>query len=241
MKRAHTVNRVFVAAIWVVAWGGCTSTPPVEPTGYLGDYSEFQPDPRGTQALVYRRPDLDLSRYHRVIVDRVVVVLAAEESGRAVDPENLMRLTRYLRTALVVALRDAYPIVEEPGDDVLRIRAAITDVIATRPALNTMGTLFLPATAVSAAKRAITGTHLFVGQVAIEAEALDSRTGVRLMARVDRKAGERFALRKGATTWGHVEKAFREWAIGFRMTMDAAHAGAGAAPPGASQPAPAEE
>jgi hypothetical protein len=222
-SRRPTLAFVCSATVVTLLWGGCASRPPVEPSGYLGDYSDFEPDPGGTEALVYRKPELDLSRYHRVMVDPVVVALGAEGAGRAVNPEDLLRLSRYLRAALVVSLRDAYPIVEEPGEDVLRVRAAITDVIPTRPALNTVGTLLIPARAVSAAKRAITGTDLFVGQVAIEAEAVDAQTNERLMARVDRKAGDKFSLRKGMTTWGHVEKAFREWAVGFRLTMDAAH------------------
>jgi hypothetical protein len=223
MVEWHKVLGRFLIVVCALAWVGCASQPPVKPTGYLWDYSEFEPDPRGTGALVYRKPELDLERYNRVIIDRVVVVLGHEAGGRAVDPENLMKLTRYMRTALIVAVRDAYPVVEEPGADVLRLRVAITDVVPTRPALNTMGTLFMPATAVSLANRAITGTDLFVGQVAIEAEASDSQTNERLMAIVDRKAGSRFALKQGMTEWGHIEKAFREWAIGFRMRLDAAH------------------
>ena len=54
-------------------------------------------------------------------------------------------------------------------------------------------------------------------------EALDSVTGEREMALVERKFGKRFALEDGATTWGNVEKAFREWAVQFRLTMDRAH------------------
>jgi hypothetical protein len=241
MRKAPITCAVFVAAIWVLAWGGCASKPPVEPTGYLGDYSEFQPDPQGTTALIYRKSGLDLARYQRVMIDPVVVVMSADAGGRPVNPENLLRLTRYLRTALVVVLRDAYPVVEEPGEGVLRVRAAITDVIPTRPGLNTMGTLLVPVGAVSLAKRAITGTDLFVGQVAIEAEAVDSETNERLMARVDRKAGRKFALKEGMTTWGHVERAFREWAIGFRLTMDAAHSQTGVFDPAVDEPPPLEE
>ncbi len=201
----------------------CVPKPRVEPTGYLGDYTGFEREPGGGNALIYRKPELDLARYHRVIVDPVVVSMSADSAGKAIDPADLMTLSNYLQTALVVALRDTYPVIEEPAEYALRLRVAITDVVATRPALNTIGTLFVPARAASAAKRVITGTDLFVGEVAIEAEAVDSLTGERLMARVDRKAGDKFTLKEGATSWGHVEKAFRDWAISFRRNLDAAH------------------
>jgi hypothetical protein len=223
MGTCGVVGRALALLVCILGSSGCASRPPVKPSGYLGDYSEFQPDPRGGEALRYVKPGLDLGRYHRVMIDPVVVALSPDSTGQAVDPSELLRLSRYLHAALVVALRSAYPIVEEPGDDVLRVRAASTDVIPTKPALNTVGTLLIPARVVSAAKRAITGTDLFVGEAAVEAEVVDSQSNVRLMALVDRKAGNKFGLKEGMTTWGHVEKAFREWAVRFRLTMDEAH------------------
>jgi hypothetical protein len=99
----------------------------------------------------------------------------------------------------VIAPRDVYPVVDEPGPDVLRLRIAITDLVPTKPVLNTAETV-LGGRLASSASRAITGTDLFVGEVAIEAEALDSITGEREIALVERKFGKRFALEEGATT-----------------------------------------
>lgn len=210
------------ASICLVALA-CASKPPVEPSGFLGDYSGFELADDGTEALIYLRPGVDLAHYHRVIIDPVAIALRPEAAGRPVNPDELAALADYLRDALLIALRGAYPVVERPADDVLRLRVAITDVVPTRPALNTAGTLVLPMRAASAAKRAITGTDLFVGEVAIEAEVTDSLTNVRLLALVDRKAGDKFHLKEGTTTWGHVAKSFRTWAANFRIVLDRAH------------------
>jgi hypothetical protein len=166
------------------------------------------------------RPELDLGGYSKIVIEPVAVALAADSTGQAVDPAELSNLARYFRDALVLAVQERYPVVEESGPEVLRLRAAITDVVPTRPVLNTAGTLVVPARVASAGKRAITGTHLFVGEVAIEAELLDSARGTRLIALVDRKAGDKLGLKRGATTWGHVAKAFREWAVAFRVRLD---------------------
>lgn len=216
-------NFLLLASLLVFGAGACASRPPVEPSGYLGDYSEFRSRDDSSEALIYIKPDLDLARYERVILDPVAVALDPEASSRAVNPAELMALSGYLHDALRIALRDAYPVVEEPGEGVLRLRVAITDVIPTKPVRNTMGTLLVPARVASAAKRRITGTDLFVGEVAIEAELVDSQTNERLMALVDRKAGDKFSLKQGTTTWGHVTKALREWAVAFRLTLDRAH------------------
>ncbi len=201
----------------------CAPRPPVRPSGYLGDYSEFERRDENTEALIYIKPGLELGRYQRVILDPVAVALSPEATGHAVNPAELMALSQYLHDALKIAMRGAYPVVEEPGEDVLRLRVAITDVIPTKPIRNTMGTLLVPARVVSAAKRKISGTDLFVGEVAIEAEVVDSQTNERLMALVDRKAGDKFGLKTGMTTWGQVTKAFREWAVAFRLRLDRAH------------------
>ena len=224
MKRARTRYAASLAAFSILVSLACAPKPPVAPSGYLGDYSGFVPDPEGGERLIYTKPDLDLARYRRVIIDPVVVELRDEGAGEAVDAAQLVALANYLRDALLIALRGAYPVVEEPGPDVLRLRVGLVDVVPTKPVLNTIGTLAIPARAASAAKRAITGTDLFVGEVAIEAEVLDSQTGERLLGLVDRKAGDKFGLREGSTTWGHVAQAFREWAVGFRLTLDRANA-----------------
>ncbi len=194
-----------LAPLICIALLACRSQPWVEPSGYLGSYEDFELDP-ASEALRYVVPDLDLSPYHRVIIDPVDVVLDPEAAGRPVNPAELAALADYLRQALIVAVRDAYPVVEEPGPDVLRLRVAIT------------------------------GTHLFVGEVAIEAELLDSESGRRLIAVVDRKAGGK-RLKGGNTSWGHVAKAFREWAVAFRVRLDTEHARARARARAPEQPA----
>ena len=182
------IRRVGMVSVFVL-WSACALNPPqATPTGYLADYSEFVPHPERLGALLYTKPGLDLRRYRRVIVDPVELALSPEAVGRRVNPEDLARLGRYLHDALVIALRNRYPVLEEPGAAVLRLRAAITDVVPTQPVLNTAETL-LAARAVSTAHRVIRGTDLFVGQIAIETEVIDSETGDRLMALVDRPKG----------------------------------------------------
>jgi len=39
----------------------------------------------------------------------------------------------YFHDAIVNALGDAYPVVETPGPDVLRVRIALTDLVSTKP------------------------------------------------------------------------------------------------------------
>jgi len=220
-SRGVGASVLLLMLLWLPA--GCTGTPRVAPTGLLGDYSEFLPAADDPERLVYRRPGRSLAEFDAVMIEPVQIALAPESAGNAVDPQELARLAKYLHDALVLAMRGAYPVVDAGGPRVLRVRVALTDVIATRPVLSTTGTLALPVRVVSAGKRVISGTDLFVGEVEVEAELVDSQSGERVLGVVDRKAGDNFSLRRGTTPWGHVEKAFREWAVAFRRIMDEEH------------------
>ena len=57
----------------------------------------------------------------------------------------------------------------------------------------------------------MSGSHAFVGDVTVEVEALDSLSGRRLGAAVDRRAGAS-AVRNTGSTWADVEDAFDLWA-----------------------------
>lgn len=184
---------------------GTAQGPPLQPkpvpSGYLGDYSEFKPDPTRGGALFYQRPGSSLADYDKLIIPPVRVVL---QKDRGVLPEDLDLLANYLHSALLIAMRGAHPVVEEPGPGVLRVRVAITDLVPAQ----------------SAGK--VGGERLFIGQVQIEAETLDSVTSERQMAIVDRKVvGQRLA--EGSTEFGTATQAFREWAVGFRLVFDRAH------------------
>ncbi len=181
--------------------GGPPLQPKPLPSGYLGDYSDFVADPTRGGALFYQHPDADLADYDKLIIPPVRVVLQRE---RGVPQEDLDLLAGYLHSALLIAMRGAYPVVEEPGPGVLRVRVAITDLVPAQSA------------------GVVGGKRLFIGQVQIEGEALDSVSSQRLMGLVDRKVvGRRLA--EGSTQFGTATQAFREWAVGFRLVIDRAH------------------
>ena len=58
-------------------------------------------------------------------------------------------------------------------------------------------------------------TKSFVGKAGVEAEILDSTTGTRLAAAIDRRVGAR-SLKPEKNAWSDVERAFRYWADRLR-------------------------
>jgi len=124
---------------------------------------------------------------------------------------------------MIDALDDVYPIVDQPGPGVLRIRCALTDLKPGKPGLNAVTTVLPIGLALSFTKKAVTGAHTNVGQAALEAELLDSQTNERLAAVIDRQAGKKIQVAKGITKWGHVKEAFKFWAERLRFVLDEAH------------------
>ncbi len=102
----------------------------------------------------------------------------------------------------------------------MRIRSAITDAKKSKLILDAVTNIVPYARAFSVAKRLILGTHSFVGRPGIEGELLDSQTGERLGAMVDRRAGGK-PLEGSLNSWDDVEQPFKFWAdrFGYRLCM----------------------
>jgi len=208
----HLVSLCFVALAIV----GCATTeqvPNVRMSGFLGDYSQLHRGKPGQAEFNYHNLDADLSKYQKVILDPVQLWAADIENSALgnLSREDQQLLVNYLYIALRDALMRDYTIVDVQGPDVMRIRCAITEAKATRPVGDLISTVTPAGLGISYAKRIVTGTHSAVGVVSVEGELLDSVSGRRLAAVVDRRAGTKSVLGK-PTRWGDVQDAFSFWA-----------------------------
>lgn len=221
---------------------GCASTPAGDAkpkyTGFLSDYSRLQPDPDNKDADLYLKSDINWKQYNKVMLDRIKVWYMDDVDYKGIDPTELKALTDYFQNAIVKALEPTYPVVTQPGPDVLRVRVAITDLIPTKPELS-VATLVIPYATVADLAAGAAG-YSYLGQTAIEAEFLDSRSQTVLAAYVDRQVGKKIdidlsqgaapAVQKGVSsytkaysTWAYAEAAFDYWAGLLRKRLDEAH------------------
>ncbi|MCC6931887.1 MAG: DUF3313 family protein [Deltaproteobacteria bacterium] len=113
----------------------------------------------------------------------------------AMDKENLMT---------------KFKLANHEGDDALIIRTALTDADESMVLLDTVTTVMPIGLALSAMKRVITGSDSFVGDAQAEMEILDSETGIRLVAAVDKRV-ETKALRSKFGSWNHAKEACDYW------------------------------
>lgn len=196
-----------LSAAFLVLTTGCATTSPPAASGFLTTYEGLEVDPADESLLWWEQEGFNWSNYNSVLIDPVAIYFHPEAQGREILPDELKKLTDAFREAVFEELGDAYPVVETPAADVLRIRCAITDIIPSNAALNVATSLvaFVP---------------FDMGGAAIEVEFLDSVTGERLAVGVDQKLGTPFDGIKGLTRLGHAIGAFRDWAKELRVALD---------------------
>ena len=178
-------------------------------SGFLGDYSELRPSSEYKGTSEYKNPDLALADYDKFMIDPILVHFAPNAKGTAMDPAKVKKVTDYAGEQLREALSKRYQVVSAPGPGVLRLRIALTDIKKTIPAMN-----ILPQTKLSG---------VGVGGASMEAEALDSQSGERVLAVVASGKGSFFAYKAGLESLGNAKEVIRKWAERFVERLDKAH------------------
>ena len=210
-------------------------------SGFLSDYSKLEPDQDGSGAMRYRNRNTDFKKYKKIILDPIRVSLLDGAEYKAIDPAELKALTDYFREAIARELGDAYPLVTEPGPDVLRARIAITDLVPTKPEMSVAVLVTPYATVADLASGTATkggaGSAPYLGHTAIEGEGLDSMTLEQVIAYVEQRYPKKYdvdtseGLGKAVTkgygeyfksyqAWAYTKGAFDYWAKKLRTRLD---------------------
>lgn len=219
MNRTLKKLQTMIVLLAVILLAGCAASgmKDVEQSGFLSDYSQLKAGSDDEAALVYVNADADFKPYNKIMFERIAVSFSPSSESREVDPTVLKELADYYQNALSEAVKDGYEVVDQPGQDVLWVRVAITDVEPSNPTANTMSSIIPVGLAVSAAAKATTDANLGTGEAATEMEVLDSMTKERLAAAVDRRQGGKAAFRG---KWVDTQQAFDYWAKRFRERLD---------------------
>ena len=214
----------------LLAGGGCSKPAPEagrlkkmpakqQFSGFLKDYSAMKANAAvGPEAFTFVNPDKmkSLRRFIAIIVDPVDVYLATNADDSLIPARAGEAVTNYFRHALIDAVSDAFPVVEIPGALVLRLRSALVGVdLGGDVAPLQSGGETLP--------RAIV-----LEKVGLEIELLDSESGERIAALVDKeKLGS--GAQVGSVNFSREERAaearmaFNEWASRVRTFLDSEH------------------
>lgn len=205
--------------------------------GFLSDYSKISTTKDETGSYEYIDPNVDFSKYDKLLVDRIKIFFKDDSEYKGIDPDELKVLTDYFYEAINKAVGDAYPLVKEPGPGVFRMRIAVTDLVPNKPEAS-VATLVIPfawvADGATGVAKGETGSTMFTGEATIEMEGLDSVSGQQIAAHIETEAGKKYNWAKGVTKgvtgymnayskWNYTKTAMDDWAQLLRVRLDAAH------------------
>lgn len=221
------MKRMFLLFTGVLMMVGCASTGTSKSgqmsganAGFLdGYYERLGPGPEGGAKLRWLKPGVDFGNYKKVMLDSVIFYFSGDSENKGIDGNEIKELTDAFNLELVNAFKDRYPVVSEPGPDVLRIRIAITDIKQSNPGISAVTSVVPIGLGISLVKKGATDSWTGSGATTAELLAIDSMTNEVVVAAKDsRTAGftERFS------GWGSAKEAFKFWAEKVRKFMDEA-------------------
>jgi Protein of unknown function (DUF3313) len=221
MKR--TIRILSVAALGLAMVLSAVSCASVQkPSGFLdGYYKDMTPMKEMEFTWMrWKKPGVDFSKYDKLMLDGVVFYLSPESQDKGIDPDVMKDLADTFNLDMVNAVKDKYPVVAEPGPDVMRIKFALTGIKQSRPVLSGATTIIPAGLAISIVKKGATGEWSGSGATGSEVMAIDSMTNdVIAVAQTEYIAGftERF------TEYGSAKDAFKFWAGKLRYLLDRVH------------------
>lgn len=204
-------------------------TPPTfgnyQAKGFLSDYSNIQPATDGSKAFTYRSPELNTTKYKKLMIDPIKIWTKRHTWPRDGSP-IFDDLATYFRQSIINAVGDSYKIVDAPGPDVLRLRIAVTDLEPNDPGVSII-TFVVPFLWIGEASAGVAqgdiGSTPFAGQATVEMEMVDSQTNNQMAAYIERRFGKKYNWESGIVTglssymkafftWAYTEEAFDNWA-----------------------------
>lgn len=144
------------------------------------DYPELYVSPDDGKTLLFTRPDLDLGRYRRIFLDATVVGSQDDGGERSSKDVDALEIAAYADRRFREALEaESFELVEERGEDVLRMQFRILDVKPTSKAQIAMMVPPFAMVNLVSPKGAFTGSIVLAGEFH---EGLDEKPSVAFVA-----------------------------------------------------------
>ena len=160
------------------------------------------------------KPGVNWKQYNAILMEPVKVYAAETGWWSKAPPETVQALLNYFDATIRKQLSEDYQFVDAPGPNVLRLRAALTSATGSNVALDTMSSVIPIGIALNLLKQVAYTENMSVGEASIEAELLDSLTGERLIAVVDKRVGRKYTFKFDKfNAWRVAQDSFDTWAL----------------------------
>jgi len=191
-----------------------------EDSGFLSDYSVLQSSGEHGNAMIFMAEGAveALTRYDSVMIDQPELFISADSKYKGMKPDTMVTLAEALRAAITEGVQDRFGVVESPGDNVLYMRIAATNLYIKKAkrGLLSFTPVGLVANAVKQAGSEFLDKNTLV-ELTLEAEIQDS-TGNTLAAIVIQRGQRKDKaqkLKEAPATWEELR--FVVVALGARL------------------------
>jgi Protein of unknown function (DUF3313) len=166
------------------------------------------PGAKDQAGLRYVNPKAQWTRYKKIMIQPVEFWGADSSKISSADQQKLVN---YFNQQLQQQLGKNFQIVTKPGDDVMKIQAALTDTEASIPGLRATTLLDPNARMLSTLKYLTTGSFPYVGSAQAELKVTDSMSNEVLFEAVDKQIGGGSTKAAFQWQWGDAENAIDTW------------------------------
>jgi hypothetical protein len=196
---------------------GCASDPTPANTGGVEVPLTATSDPA---TLAYQAPDLDVSRYHALLIDAADVYPGKDEGFDGVSTADRQKLAAKITSEFLRVLSAKYPVTNKPGPGVVRLHLSLAGIDQSVPVVSTALRL-LPFGMIMTGVRSAQGQPAkFTGSVTIAGIARESDSGKVIAAMVSRCSPPAYDISTGMSKLGASEKGITRGAEEFRDLLD---------------------
>lgn len=97
-------------------------------TGFLDRYPAFKLDPDFKDVYMWRNPKANLKKYSKIMVAPLEIWLSPDSEYKGLTADQIGLVNRMYQFTMIETMEPDYPIVSKPGNDVLVLRVALTNV-----------------------------------------------------------------------------------------------------------------
>ena len=205
---------IFLAAVLVIfSISPAMAQTEIVPSGFLDDYGILKPNAAVKGDYNYRKEGVTISKYPNVLIEPVEIWLDPESTYKGVSPDMLKEMTEEFRNIMIKNLVGTVNWVFEPGEGVMSLRIAITNVYAKKPKKSILS--YTPIGLVKSGVKKAAGTNYSLTNAVMEGEMSDSVTGELLGAIMATQFGKVEGKKKDKVTWDEITEDFT--AISLRL------------------------
>jgi hypothetical protein len=174
-------------------------------SGFMSDYSQLEKVTDGSADYRYIAPGGEdkMAQYNAVMIDQPEIFIANDSPYRGAKPKHLEAFAESLRAGITSALSENMYVVSQPGENVLYISLAATNLKLTKKKRGILGYTpagFVAGTIAGAATSNLAKKANLQGLV-FELEGFDSVSGERIIAIIDSIGNDA----KSPTSWEELE------------------------------------